>query len=668
MDPGPAVDSNAPRALASCEHHGGTMSERGEILWQPPHDAMTTTAMGRLATQMGMSGFDELLAWSLADPDAFWHTVTAFTGVRWMSPPAGAALADATMPGATWFPGATLNYTDGALAAATTRPHDIAIVARSQTRAGSQLTWAELASQVARCAEGLRRLGVGPGDRVAGYLPNIPEAVIALLATASLGAVWSSCAPESGIRAVTDRFGQISPKVLLAVDGYRYGTKAIDRTDDIAAITAAMPDIAHVIVVDYLGTSARPDTHHNSWHDLVSNDAGPMPVCTPVPFDHPLYILFSSGTTGLPKPIVHGHGGITVEHLKALALHHDLGPTDHFFWFTTTGWMMWNYQVSGLLAGATVVLFDGDPTADGLGTLWDVCIDTATTAFGASAPLLMRCARDALVVDPGDLRWVGSTGAPLSAAGYRWVHDAVGVPVHSISGGTDVCTAFVGMNPLTPIRAGEISGRLLGCAAAAFDDHGHALGPNTTGELVVTAPMPSMPVGFWSDDDGSRYRAAYFDTFDGVWCHGDWITFTDDGACVITGRSDATLNRGGVRLGTSDFYGVVEALAGIDDSLVVHLEDDTGLGQLRLFVVCADGTPFDDDLQARIRTALRTELSPRHLPDRIDAIGAVPRTLSGKKLEIPVKRVLQGAAASDVAAPGSLVDPGALTWFETHRS
>lgn len=661
------------------------MTRHGDVLWQPEPDALTTTSMGRLAASQGMTTFDELLAWSLADPDDFWRATAAHTGVRWMTPPVhGVALADAAMPGARWFPGATLNYTDGALATAATRPHDIAVVARSQTRPTIELTWAELADQVARCAQGLHRLGVGSGDRVAGYLPNIPEALIAMLATASLGAVWSSCAPESGVRAVIDRFGQIKPKVLLAVDGYRYGSKDIDRTIDLAAITAGLPDLEHVVSVAYLGTG---DDH---WPALLGGPALPsgpaaagdtalpggpaaagetaLPTCVPVPFDHPLYILFSSGTTGLPKPIVHGHGGITVEHLKALTLHHDLGPGDRFFWFSTTGWMMWNYLVSGLLAGAGVVLFDGDPTADGMATLWDIAADTGATAFGVSAPFLMRCASESLTPNPGSLRWVGSTGAPLPASGFAWVHDTTGLPVHSISGGTDVCTAFVGMNPLTPIRAGEISGRLLGCAADAFDDHGQPVGPGHTGELVVTAPMPSMPVGFWGDDDGSRYRAAYFDTFAGVWCHGDWVTFTDDGACVITGRSDATLNRGGVRLGTSDFYSVVETLPGIDDSLVVHLEDDTGLGQLRLFVVCADGVTLDDTLRSAIRTALRTELSPRHLPDRIDAIDAVPRTLSGKKLEIPVKRILLGAAASEVASTGSLVDPDALVWFETHRS
>ena len=386
-----------------------------------------------------------------------------------------------------------------------------------------------------------------------------------------------------------------------------------------------------------------------------------------VPFDHPLYVLFSSGTTGLPKPIVHGHGGITLEHLKVLALHQDLGPGDRFCWFSTTGWMMWNYLVSGLLVGATVVLFDGDPGHPDLGALWDLAEETGTTVFGASAPFLMACRKADLRPARGALRWVGSTGAPLPAAGFRWVHERIGVPVSSISGGTDVCTAFVGSSPLVPVRAGEISCRLLGCAVEAYDPTGQPVPAGTTGELVVTAPMPSMPVGFWGDDDGSRYRAAYFEHFPGVWRHGDWVTFTDDGACTITGRSDATLNRGGVRLGTSDFYAVVDALPEVVDSLVVHLDDEdpdgTGMGELVLFVSLAGGAELDDDLRRRITTALRTELSPRHVPDRIEAAPAIPRTLSGKKLEVPVKKILLGQPVEKSVNKDSMANPGSIDWF-----
>jgi acetoacetyl-CoA synthetase len=631
----------------------GTGVDRGEVLWEPTGDS----ALDRFAHAHGFDTYADLHAWSIDDLEGFWGAIAE--GVRWHAPPAR-VLADRAMPGARWFPGGTLNYAERAIG-----PSDgpaisyTAVVAHSQTRPPISISAVELEAQVARCAAGLRRLGVQRGDRVAAFLPNIPETLVAFLATASIGAVWSSCAPEFGTRSVIDRFSQIEPKVLLAVDGYRYGTKDIDKRAQVAEIVRALPTVEHVVPVRYLGTG------EDGWPSLVAVHE-PL-TFEPVPFDHPLYVLFSSGTTGLPKPIVHGHGGITLEHLKVLTLHQDLRgglDRDRFFWFTTTGWMMWNYLVSGLLAGATIVLFDGDPAYPDLGALWDVAAETRTTIFGVSAPFLMACRKADIHPDRGAIRWVGSTGAPLPASGFRWVHDELGVPVSSISGGTDVCTAFVGSAPMVPVRAGEISARLLGCAVEAFDPDGRPCPPGITGELVITAPMPSMPVSFWNDPDGSRYRAAYFEDFPGVWRHGDWITFTDDGACTITGRSDATLNRGGVRLGTSDFYATVESLDEIADSLVVHREDpDGGVGELLLFVVLAPDTALDDELRARINALLRTELSPRHVPDVIEAVPAVPRTLSGKKLEVPVKRILDGVAPDVAASAGSLADPTSLDWF-----
>jgi acetoacetyl-CoA synthetase len=618
--------------------------------------------MDWLARTRGLefADYHALWRWSVADIDGFWGSWAEFAGVRWHEPPT-AVLGTRSMPGATWFPGATLNWAEHALAASAERPDAPAVVARSQTRASSGFTWAELADATARCRAGLRALGVERGDRVAAYLPNIPETLVAFLATASLGAIWSSCAPEFGTRSVVDRFAQIEPKVLLAIDGYRHGAKVVDRRAEVAAIEAALPSLEHTVHVPYLGDAI------DGWSRLLAEHE-PL-AFEPVPFAHPLYVLYSSGTTGLPKAIVHGHGGIVVEHLKTLALHHDLGAGDLFSWFTTTGWMMWNYLVSGLLVGATLTLFDGDPGFPDLGTLWHLAADTGLDVFGVSAPFIMASRKAGVSPPPHHLRAVGSTGSPLPADGFRWVRDVLGPEVQpcSVSGGTDVCAAFVGSVPLLPVRAGEITCRWLGVAADAYGPEGEPCPPGVQGELVITEPMPSMPVGFWGDTDGSKLRAAYFADYPGVWRHGDWITFTDDGACVLSGRSDATLNRGGVRLGTADFYAVVEELPEIVDSLVVHVDDpDSAMGRLVLFVALVPGVALDDDLRARINAALRRELSPRHVPDHIEAVPSVPRTLSGKKLEVPVKRILGGAPATTVASRSSLADPDSLAWFERY--
>jgi acetoacetyl-CoA synthetase len=627
-----------------------------EVLWRPAADARATTNLGRylewLRDERGvdLATYEEAWRWSVDDVAGFWGSIWSFFGVR-SSPAYEAVLRHPAMPGTEWFPGALFNYAERALA--TTGP-GVAVIARSQARPAVELSWDELRDQVARCRAGLQRLGIGPGERVAAYLPNGPEALVALLATASLGAIWASCPPEFGVQSVVDRFGQLDPSVLFVVRGYRYGAKDIDRHVEVDAIAAALPSLRAVVDLDA------------GWDDLLVT-SGPLEF-ERVPFDHPLYVLFSSGTTGLPKAIVHGHGGILLEHLKALAFHHDLGPGDRFFWFSTTGWMMWNLLVSGLCVGSTIVLFDGDPAWPDLGALWRLAAETGVTTFGVSAPFLLSCQKAGLDVQScGDLsaiRSVGSTGAPLPAEGFRWVYDQLpDVWLTSVSGGTDVCTAFVGGSPLVPVVAGEISCRYLGVAAEAFDEAGAPV-VGEQGELVVTEPMPSMPVGFWGDDDGSRYREAYFTRFRGVWCHGDWVTFTERGSCVITGRSDATLNRGGVRLGTSELYAVVEAVPGVADSLAVHLEDPAGgPGQLLLFVRVAEGHTLDEALLARIRGDLRSQLSPRHVPDAIRAVPAIPRTHSGKKLEVPVKRILLGAPADQVASPGALADPSSLDAF-----
>nr|MBA2496520.1 acetoacetate--CoA ligase [Acidimicrobiia bacterium] len=581
-------------------------------------------------------------------------------------------LADPSMPGARWCPGGTLNWAEHCLDPEPRDPSAPVLLSRSQTRADADLTMAELRDRVARCRTGLARLGVGRNDRVAAYLPNIAEAAVTLLAAASLGAIFVSCAPEFGPRAVVDRLAQIGPTVLVTVDGYRYGARAVDKAADVAAIRAALPTLRATVVVGYLDvvTAGARVPGALAWDELLA-EPGPLTV-EAVPFDHPLYVLFSSGTTGRPKAIVHGHGGITLEHLKVLALHHDLGPDDRFFWFSTTGWMMWNYLVSGLATGSAVMCFDGDPGWPDLGALWRLVAATRTTVFGTGAAHLRACRAAGLRprddVDLSALRALGSTGGPLSADGFRWAHAAVGpgVQVQSMSGGTDVCTAFVGMAPLLAVRAGEISARCLGAAVEAYDPAGRPV-VDQQGELVVTAPLPSMPVGFWDDEGGGHYRAAYFETYPGVWHHGDRVTFSADGACVISGRSDATLNRGGVRLGTADFYVAVDAFDEVLDSLVVHLDppadDPGGDGELLLFVVLVAGCPLDDDFRRRLEATLRAELSPRHVPDRIVAVAAVPRTLSGKLLEVPVKRILSGIPAEVAASRDSLADPHALDPF-----
>jgi acetoacetyl-CoA synthetase len=643
-----------------------------KVLWEPPADVLDRSRIGHylrwLRTERGLdlADYPALWQWSVDDLAGFWRSIWDYFEVVAHSRPT-ATLADATMPGARWFPGATLNYAEHVLRMPGVGDDGPAVVAHSQTRPTVTLTAADLREQVRRVRAGLRRLGVGPGDRVAAYAPNIPETYVLMLATASLGAVFSSCAPEFGTRSVTDRWQQIEPTVLVAVDGYRYGDKAVDRRAEVAAIRAALPSVAHVVWVPYLGADLPADA--TGWAELAADTDGEL-AFTAVPFDHPLYVLYSSGTTGLPKPIVHGHGGILLEHLKMLALHHDLGPGDRFFWFTTTGWMMWNFLASGPAVGATIVLFDGNPAHPDLGVLWRLAADTGMTYFGTSAPFLMACRKAGLVpreiADLSALRGLGSTGAPLPAEGFRWVYEAVGdtPQLQSLSGGTDVCTGFVGAAPPLPVTEGVIACRCLGAKVEAYDPAGRPV-VGQLGELVITAPMPSMPVGFWNDPDGRRYREAYFDVFPGVWRHGDWITIDEDGSCVITGRSDATLNRGGVRLGTAEFYSVVEGLDEVVDSVVVHLEDGgDGAGELLLFVVLADGLELDDALRARIARELRGALSPRHVPDEIHQVRAVPRTLSAKKLEVPVKRILTGTPVDSAAARGALANPESLTAFE----
>ena len=641
-----------------------TPGVRGEIL--TPAVARGTEAhrfLAHIASRVpGVHDYATLHRWSVEHFDEFWGEVSAWFGVTWHARPRAVVEPVATtMPGHVWWPGGTLNWAERIVEMARGHGDEVAVIAHSNTRARVDLTWSQLLALAARYRDEMASHGVTAGDRVAVYLPNVPEAVALLIATASLGAVFSSCPPEFGAAAVTSRFGQIQPKVLYYCDGYMYGTKRIDKSGDARAIIESLPELRAAIRVD----TTRTDFD-------VTAGAGEL-ATIPVSARHPLYVLYSSGTTGLPKAIVHGHGGILHEHLKMLSLHHDLARGDKFMWFSTTGWMMWNYLVSGLCVGATIVLFDGDPGHPDLSALWSIAAAERVKVFGVGATFIANSVKAGLrpgaTFDLSALRVVGSTGSPLVADGFRWVSNEVGrdVAVHSISGGTDVCSAFLGMSPLLPVRAGEIACAALGADVRAFRDDGSECGVGETGELVLTIPMPSMPVALWNDPDGSKLRAAYFSDYPGVWRHGDWITLFDDGSSVVSGRSDATLNRGGVRLGTSEFYGLVESLDFVVDSLVVHLTDRGGdEGRLVLFVRLVDGS-LDDERRSVIRTALRTQLSPRHVPDAIFAVRAIPRTLSGKKLEIPAKKVLQGAAIDDVCSRSSLVDPTSLDDFVTLR-
>lgn len=650
------------------------------VLWEP--GPWESSRLGRFARRLeadyhvdlgddGVESYEQLRQWSLEHLDTWWLEVWRELRLPAFPEPTIALVEHPPLaPGsAAWFPEVTTSYAEAMLALPGREDDDVVVVSRSQSRAERTWTAAELRADVARVRAGLVHLGVERGDRVAAYAPNVGETLVLLLATASLGAVFCSVAPEFGTQSVVDRLGQIEPVVLLAVDGYRYGDKPVPRAAEVDEVLAALPSVRAVVHLPYLDPASlgpRPTASRETvlWDDLHP-DLREVVAFEPVPFDHPLYVLFSSGTTGLPKPITHGHGGITLGHAAALALFTDLGPEDRFSWFSTTGWMMWNYLVSGLLVGSTVVLFDGNPAHPTLMSQWELAADAELTYYGTSAPFLMACRKAGLrpgdEVDLSRLRGVGSTGAPLPAEGFAWVHEAVSATaqIGSISGGTDVCNAFVGPTPLTPVWEGEISARLPGIGVEACSATGQPV-VGEVGELVLTRPMPSMPVGFWGDEDGSRYHAAYFEDIPGVWRHGDWVTVTERGSLVITGRSDATLNRGGVRLGTAEFYRVVEELPEVKDSLVVHLEDDEGgAGELVLFVALAPGAS-EDGLAARVAAELRTRLSPRHVPDTLHVVRALPRTLSGKRLEVPVKKILRGADPEQVVAAGALDDPAAL--------
>ena len=643
----------------------------GELLWEPSESFKERSVIVQylrwLAERHGrhFESYDDLWRWSVTDLDAFWTSIVEFFGIEFQRP-AQRVLAERSMPGTRWFEGAQINYAQNVFRhASAERP---ALAYQSETRPLSEMSWAELQSRVASLATRLRSMGVRPGDRIAAYMPNIPETAVAFLAAASLGAIWSSCSPDFGLDAVLDRFAQIEPKVLFAVDGYSYAGKTFSRLSVVRDLQRRLTSLEHTVLVPYVASSEpQADLHVTAWTDLVS-DRGAQLTFEALPFEHPLWVLYSSGTTGLPKALVHSHGGVVLEHVKVLGLHSNVRQGDRLFWYTSTGWMMWNYIVGGLLAGATPVLFDGNPAYPDLDTLWQLAENARVALFGTSAAYIMNCRKAGL--RPGErydlsrLTCISSTGSPLPPEGFAWVYQCVkhDLWLASVSGGTDVVSAFVVGCPTLPVHAGELQCRALGASVAAFDEQGHAL-IDETGELVITQPMPSMPVFLWNDPDFSRYRASYFDMYPGIWRHGDWIRITPRGSAVIEGRSDSTLNRLGIRIGTSEVYRAVERLPEVSDSLVIGIELPNGGYYMPLFVVTAEGVELDEELKRKINTTIRTQFSPRHVPDEILSVPAIPRTLSDKKMEVPVKRLFMGVPLDKVANVGATRSPDAVEYF-----
>jgi acetoacetyl-CoA synthetase len=633
-----------------------------QLLWKPSPEAVQRATLTRyvewLEHERGLRyrDYDELWRWSVRDLEAFWGSIRDYFGVR-LDPQDAPVLGRTEMPGAEWFPGTRVSYPEHIFRSR--RDEDTAILHASELRELGTLTWGQLRADTAAIAAGLRRLGVREGDRVVAYMPNIPETVAAVLACASIGAVWSAAAPEFGARSVIDRFAQIEPKVMLTIDGYRYGGKDHERGTVAEGIAAEIPSLERVVRFGYLDGSG--------WEPGFLVEGGELEFAA-VPFDHPLWVLYSSGTTGLPKPIVHGHGGILFEQLKKCNLHLDAQAGDRVFWFSTTGWMMWNFLLGVLLTDAAIVLFDGNPGHPDLGTLWDLAEQTGMTCFGTSAAFVAACMKESVTPAAGRdlsaLRAVGSTGSPLTPEGFQWIYDELGAEtwLFSTSGGTDVCTAFVGGVPTLPVYLGELQARSLGASVEAWDPDGNSL-IDEVGELVITKPMPSMPLFFWGDADGRRYRESYFDHYPGVWRHGDWIKITPRGTAVIYGRSDSTINRGGIRMGTSEIYRAVLSVEQVVDALVVDVPKEGTDGWMPLFVVLRDDESLTGELIAEIRRRVREDCSPRHVPDEIRQIAEVPRTLSGKVLEVPVKRILMGTAPEEAASRESLANPQALDYF-----
>ncbi len=648
------------------------MSNTPPILWQPSEDLIKNTRLKHyldwLSEEKGLSFncYHDAWAWSANQPAGFWESIWQYFDIKAHSP-YRQVLSDESMPGAKWFEGSTLNYAEHIFRQeSAARP---AIIFQSERHKQREVSWAELKEQVAHMAAYLKSIGVGKGDRIVAFLPNIPEATVAFLAGCSIGAIWSSCSPDFGVNSVVDRFQQIEPKVLFAVDGYQYNGKPYDKMVEVQGLCDQLPTLEKVVLLPYLDEQATAENIPDGllWADALKTEAGPLEF-EAVPFEHPIWVLYSSGTTGIPKAITHSHGGVLLEHYKYLAFHNDVQPGERFFWFSTTGWMMWNFVQAAFLADATIVLYDGSPAYPNLEVLWKFTETAGIHHFGTSAPYLVACMKKG--IEPGkkfdlaQLRSIGSTGAPLPPEAFDYVYEEIHKDVWlcSMSGGTDVCTAFVGGCPMEPVYEGEIQCRALGCALYAFNEEGEPL-VEEVGEMVITKPMPSMPVYFWGDENQERYKESYFEMFPGIWRHGDWVKITARNTLVILGRSDATLNRQGIRIGTAEIYRAVNKVEEVKDSLIVNLELSEGRHYMPLFVLMNEGEELTAEVKKKIKDLLRSDYSPRHVPDEIIEVQDIPYTISGKKLEAPVKKILMGREVDKAANRDSMRNPESLDFF-----